>query len=64
MLSGGKGFQKKSPERKPPIEINDSDPPDASEAVHEQEFPGDADLKLETDPKDYSDNSDNTPSSL
>lgn len=47
-----------------PIEINDSDPPDASEAVSEQEFPGGADLKLETDPEGYSDNSDNTPSSL
>ena len=64
MLSGGKGFQKKSPEWKPPVKSNHSNPPDASEAVHEQEFPGGADLKLEADPEDYSDNSDNTPSSL
>lgn len=47
MLSGGKGFQKKSPEWKPPVKSNHSNPPDASEAVHEQEFPGGAGLELE-----------------
>eukprot|EP00073_Rattus_norvegicus_P035403 XP_008760352.2 PREDICTED: ankyrin repeat domain-containing protein 62 isoform X1 [Rattus norvegicus] len=60
---GGKGFQKKFLEWKPPTEMKDSDSTEVSDMTPGQEFPADVDIKLETESQDYLDSSENTQSS-